>query len=569
VLRASRLLSFSLLGISCAIFASPRASIPARQLGQRVAPNKESSDRSPASESSEHFDLSGWSLRDKIGQLLIVGYRSPAQIKQLKVGGLVLFAWNLGDSIADTRQIVQKIKKQASRELKVPLFLATDQEGGRVLRIREGMTPFPDAAAMGAMQDPYLAFRVGKAMGLELASLGLNMNFAPVLDMGNAKSFLGNRIWGENVDRIGFPAVSFIRGQRAAGVVDVAKHFPGHGMTNVDSHFGLPQIQKTREELLKQDLAPFRLAIGEGVLALMTAHVEYPKIAPGPASLSDVFLTDILRKDLGFQGLVITDDLEMDGVKVGPNEDYGDLALRALKAGSDMILLVWSKQRQEAIFKRIEAAVKTGEVSEEWLNTKLQRILTVKSKSIGVRHHGLENPFWRENLRRPETLELASEVSERAIRWLAGPELRIRSDLKKRWNDRWLVYLPQKSFREVWLEGRPHDQVILYSARGRGEQSFLKDLGQRIKKKNGTPVLVMTPPRRDLNESLFWSLGKILGEQAVSKGDAKTVLWIHQGLQPLRIRRKLNPEGLGMLSLYSASDLSLEALQAQLQANPN
>jgi beta-glucosidase-like glycosyl hydrolase len=539
--------------------AVPRQ-IPARNLGQRFEHHERG--RTPASDAT---DLSSWSLQDKIGQLLIVGYRSPQQIRKLKVGGLVLFAWNLGDTVDETRAVVQKLKGEASRNLKAPLFLATDQEGGRVLRIREGMTPFPDAAAMGAMQDPYTAFRVGKAMGVELASLGLNMNFAPVLDMGNAKSFLGNRVWSDSVDGVGFPAISFIRGQRAAGILDVAKHFPGHGMTSVDSHFGLPQIQKTREELLREDLAPFRLAIGEGVLALMTAHVEYPKIAPGPASLSSVFLTDILRKEMGFEGLVITDDLEMDGVKVGAGQDYGDLALKALQAGSDMILLVWSKDRQESIVKRVEKAVRSGELSEAWLDEKVRRILSVKAKSIGLRHDIPENPRWKENLRRKETLELAREVSERAIRWLAGPEMRIRADLKQRWNESWRVYLPQKQLRELWLDGRPQDKAILYSPRGRDQSAFLGDLEGRIcDGRNTEPVLVLTPPRKDLKEDLFWALGKVLGKQALRPESSKSVLWIHQGLQPVLIRNPAASQGIGMLSLFSASELSLEALQAQL-----
>ncbi|MEO5666698.1 MAG: beta-N-acetylhexosaminidase, partial [Bdellovibrionota bacterium] len=499
-----------------------------------------------------------------IGQLLIVGYRSPSQIRELKVGGLVLFAWNLGNDIEDTRGILRKIKKEAAAHLKAPLFLATDQEGGRVLRIRDGMTPFPDAAAMGAMQDPYLAFRVGKAMGLELASLGINMNFAPVLDIGNAKSFLGNRVWGESPEGVGFPAISFIRGQRAAGVVDVAKHFPGHGMTDVDSHFGLPQILKTREELVKEDLAPFRLAVGEGVLALMTAHVEYPKVAPGPASLSPVFLTDVLRKDMGFEGLIITDDLEMDGVKSG--SDYGEIALRALKAGTDMVLLVWSKPRQEAIFRRIEKAIRSGELPESWLDAKVKRILTVKSQSIGIRHENLDNPFWRENLRRPETLALARDVSERAIRWLSGPEPVIRQDLQKRWSESWTVFVPQKSFGRLWLAGRPQDKITLYSQRGKDRNVFLKSLSAQLDEKGSSPLLVLTPPRKDLNEALFMGLGKILGHQALIVDPSRSVLWVHQGLQPLLIREPSSTHGLGILSLFSSSDMSLEALQTQLAA---
>ena len=561
------------LGVAASVAANSQTLvIPSRSLGQRMeiqgaewarAPGSAKNSDSPA---SMEADLSGWSLHDKIGQLLILGYRSPQQISKLKVGGLVLFAWNLGESVEETHKLVRQLKQLARENLKAPLFLATDQEGGRVLRIRDGMTSFPDAAAMGAMRDPYLAFRVGKAMGLELASLGLNMNFAPVLDMGNAKSFLGNRVWGENVEGVGFPAVSFIRGQRAAGVLDVAKHFPGHGMTKVDSHFELPQIHKTRAQLAREDLAPFRLAIGEGVLAMMTAHVEYPKIAPGPASLSAVFLTEILREEMGFEGLVITDDLEMDGVKVSPESEPGDLALKALKAGSDMILLVWSKSRQEAIFRRLERAVRSGEVSQEWLDTKVRRILSVKSRSIGLRHDDFENPYWRENLRRPETLRLASEVSERAIRWLSGPETEMRADLLKRREQSWTVYLPHRNFHKIWKKGRPQDTLIGYSARGRDRDAFLANLSRSMGDKGEAPILVLTPPRSELDESLFQSLGSILGRQALRRRASKSVLWVHQGLQPVYILPKRSSPGLGMLSLFSASELSLQALQSELSS---
>ncbi len=549
-----------LITCSSRVDAQAPTLIPPRSLG------REKLLRTPAATRLQTMDvdLSGWSLHDKIGQLLIVGYRSPEQIRKLKVGGAVLFAWNLGEGIEDTRKTILKIRTEASKHLKAPLFLATDQEGGRVLRIREGMTPFPDAAAMGAMQDPYLAFRVGKAMGLELSSIGLNMNFAPVLDLGNAKSFLGNRVWGESAEGIGFPAVSFIRGQRAAGIVNVAKHYPGHGMTQVDSHFRLPQIMKTREELLREDLQPFRLAIGEGVLALMTAHVEYPRVDAGPASLSEVFLMDVLRKDLGFEGLVITDDLEMDGVKVAGSQDYGDLALKALVSGSDMILLVWSKERQEAIFRRIEKAVKSGEVSQSWLDAKVKRILRVKNMSIGLDHESSLNPYWKENLRRPETLELAQDVSEKAIRWLSGPQEEILASLRRRWDEPWTVFVPQASFQALWNSRRPLDAVVTYSPLGKDRREFLEVLQKRLSSTETGPVVVVTPPRRDLKDDVFRSLSRILGEKARS-AQSRDLLWVHQGLQPLMIREGAQTRGLGVLSLYSASELSLVALQDYLK----
>jgi len=534
---------------------APANNIPSRNLGAHPQAEK------------LNIDLSSWTLQDKIGQLLIVGYRSPKQIQNLKVGGVVLFAWNLGDTLPQTHSRIQKIKSLASKYLKAPLFIATDQEGGRVLRIREGMTPFPDAAAMGAMQDPYASFQVGKAMGLELSSLGLNMNFAPVLDLGNAKSFLGNRIWGESAEGTGFPSVSFIRGQRAAGIVAVAKHFPGHGTTQVDSHFGLPTIMKTREDLKKEDLEPFRLAIGEGVLALMTAHVEYPLIDKGPASLSKIILKDILRDEMGFKGLVITDDLEMDGVKVKSHNSYGDLALNALQAGSDMIMLIWSRERQLEIENRIKLALKTGEISEEWIDEKVRHVLRVKSQSIGLEHDFHSNPFWRENLRRPESLALAEEVSEKAIRWLAGDRLKMLKNVRGRWAESWEVVLPSNRLKALWLVERPRDVVRVYSPRGYYERQtleWLKDEGKTKTSQKGV-FLVMTPPRQELTDRLFSGMSRELGRLALKSKSSRPVLWIHQGLQPLRVTMKAQDLSLGLLSLNSESDMSLRALQELLK----
>lgn len=528
----------------------PASKIPARNLG------------AIGSIQQKRIDLSDWTLQEKIGQLLIVGYRSPKQIQNLKVGGVVLFSWNLGDNITQTYQEISKIKSLASEHLKVPLFIATDQEGGRVLRIREGMTPFPDAAAMGAMQDPYAAFQVGKAMGLELSSLGINMNFAPVLDLGNAKSFLGNRVWGDRVEAITLPSVSFIRGLRASGIVAVAKHFPGHGRTQVDSHFGLPTIMKSKENLIREDLEPFRMAIGEGVLALMTAHVEYPLIDKGPASLSKVILKDILRDKMGFKGLVITDDLEMDGVKVNNHLSYGDLALQALKAGSDMILLVWSRERQLEVERRIKKALQDGEISEEWIDEKVRHVLNVKAQSIGLEHDPWPNPFWKENLRRPEALALAQEVTEKAVLWVAGDRSKIMKQVKNNWHTVWDVLLPSRRLKNLWLEKRPKDRVRVYSPRVYDERQTLSWIQGELSNTDMNGVfLLLTPPRHAMSERVFVGLSKMMGALALRKDSSRPALWIHQGLQPLMITKNAEDLALGLLSLNSESDMSLRVLQ--------
>jgi beta-N-acetylhexosaminidase len=510
---------------------------------------------------AQEFDLSHWSIEDKIGQLLIVGYRSEQQIENLKVGGVVLFSWNVEGGIEKTQKLIATLQQKAKKNLKVPLFVATDQEGGRVLRIRRGMTPFPDASAIGALEDPYVAFQVGREMGLELSSIGVNMNFAPVLDLGNAKSFLGNRVWGAQADKTAQSAVSFIRGQRASGVLAVAKHYPGHGKTEVDSHFHLPVIPKTRKQLFAEDLTPFRLAIDEGVLAMMTAHVQYPKIDQAPASLSKIFLQDILRDELGFEGLIITDDLEMDGVKShGENQTYGELALKALESGSDMILLVWSQNRQKEIFKKIRSELSSGRLSEAWLDAKVQRILRVKEKSIGLDHNLFVNPYWRQNLRRKESLFLAEQIKQGAVRWVAGPKNLLKKQLREKRLDAWNVWVPSNKTAEAWRDKRPQDRVSVYSARGSSSQSFIKGLERQVKQEKTSPLILVTPPRREINSETFESLIQIMGKQAMRKLDQRPVVWIHQGPQPLRLRKDVAKFSLGLVSLNSDSDAGLESV---------
>ena len=152
---------------------------------------------SPVRDAKLLAKIKTWSLEERAGQLLMVGFRSFEQIKKVRPGGVVLFSWSLQD-IDQTRKLISTVKSYASKNLKSPLFVAIDHEGGKVLRLRKGMTFFPDAAAVGAIRDPEMAFKFGEAMGLELASLGIHMNFAPVLDLGNARSFLENRVWGND-----------------------------------------------------------------------------------------------------------------------------------------------------------------------------------------------------------------------------------------------------------------------------------------------------------------------------------------------------------------------------------
>ena len=512
---------------------------------------------------SETVDVSKWSLEERAGQFLMVGYRSLEQIKKIRPGGVVLFSWAMKD-VEQTRALTDTLKITAQANLRSPLFIATDHEGGKVLRLRKGMTNFPDAAALGVSADLDSAFRVGKAMGTELSALGINMNLAPVLDLGNARSFLENRVWGTDGQPVGEMTTAYIRGLHAARVLAVAKHFPGHGGSSQDSHFGLPIIEKSFDRVWKEDLLPFRYAIDHGVNAIMTAHVEIPAIVRGPASLAHEFVTDILRKKMGFRGLVLTDDLEMGGITKRMGAPIEDLALRAIVAGTDMILVVWSEEMQEKIIARIVKAVRDGEIPEPWFNQKVAHIQELKNKAR-LDAEGDANPFWRENLRRPENLELAKRVAEQGILWKAGRSHEIFENFGRSWDKSWVVVVPSPGSARFWKRSRDQDHVIV--THRRADQAEVDNLKALLKTtlKSGTPFVVMTGPMASSSEEVFQAIKVGLGGALKNGGVHGPVLWAHQGGTPVEFRWQADQLGIGIMSLNSGSAESLNAFSSYVR----
>ncbi|MBK8395636.1 MAG: glycoside hydrolase family 3 protein [Leptospiraceae bacterium] len=261
-----------------------------------------------------------------------------SELQKIKPGGVILFGVNVGkkkEIISLTKDLQNEMKNLNSP----PLFISIDQEGGRVVRVEKGVTTFPGALAIGQTKNPSYAFNVGLITSYELNSLGINLLLAPVLDVNNnpENPVINTRSFGMTLEA-GDLAISYERGARLGGAIPVIKHFPGHGDTNVDSHLGLPVIKKTEDELLKFELVPFQKSIEDGAKAIMSAHIIYPNLDPKyPSTLSKKILTDILRKKLGFDGMVMTDAMEMHAIsKNFQNEKTGSLAILA---GADVILL--------------------------------------------------------------------------------------------------------------------------------------------------------------------------------------------------------------------------------------
>jgi beta-N-acetylhexosaminidase len=336
--------------------------------------------------------IAGWlarmTLSEKVGQLLMVGFQGqtpPEELLELlssgAAGGVILFADNIAEpaQVAELTSTLQAAARQSGAAL--PLFIAVDQEGGTVIRLSRGVTVFPGNMALGAAAREDYAYRSGKAMAEELAVLGINMNLAPVLDVNNNPDnpIIGIRSFGAEQETVTRMGVAMLQGLQDGGVLAVAKHFPGHGDTTADSHLNLPVIANLISRLNEVELPPFQAAIGNGVSGVMTAHVYFPALEPEaglPATLSSAVLTGLLRQQLGFTGLIMTDCLEMKAI--ADNYEIGDIVTRAVLAGADQLLISHTFAKQQAAQRRLLELAEAGTLPQQLLDTAVSRILAYK-----------------------------------------------------------------------------------------------------------------------------------------------------------------------------------------------
>jgi len=325
-------------------------------------------------------------LREQIGQLFMLGFMgtdvSPELagfLKEYRPGGLILFARNL----QTPEQIVALTNAAQAVAGPVPLLIAIDQEGGRVSRLPVGFTIFPPCATLGHCGSADLAYRAASVTAAELRAVGINMNMAPVLDVDSnpANPIIGDRAFGKTPEAVARLAQAVIEGLQQSQVVACGKHFPGHGDTVADSHLELPIVNAPLERLQTVELPPFRHAIQHGVATMMTAHVLYPALdAEVPATLSSAILTGLLREQLGFQGVIVTDDLEMRAII----DHYGmaEACVRAFLAGADILLICKDRDREVAAIEAMVAAVQDGTISPARLSASLHRIQQLKDRFL-------------------------------------------------------------------------------------------------------------------------------------------------------------------------------------------
>ena len=322
------------------------------------------------------------SVRDAVGQMFVVSvngtepdYYLEKMIRERNIGGVVLFGPNM-ETEEGTRRLTRSLQELSmTTEPKVPLLVGVDQEGGAVQHT-PWVSPQPSAAEVGLRGDPGEARRISLQIGTELRRAGVNTDFAPVADTGSGAA-IGDRSYGADPDLVGRMITASVQGFGEAGVVSVAKHFPNHGPAVEDSHVGYPRVEHGMDEVRAMDMPPFRAAVGAGVPMIMVGHLVYPSIDPEhPASLSPRAI-DMLREELDFRGVIVTDDLAMEGAKRGGTSARA--AVEAAVAGADLLVLSGSIQEQADAYDAVVDAVESGEISRERIEASVRRIAELKN----------------------------------------------------------------------------------------------------------------------------------------------------------------------------------------------
>ncbi|HFD2030965.1 TPA: glycoside hydrolase family 3 N-terminal domain-containing protein [Clostridium perfringens] len=360
--------------------------------------------------------VSNMTLEEKLGQMIMPDFRmwqedgtkEPSDLTEINsevaevidkydLGGVILFAENVKE-ISQTTTLIHDLQEVAinDKDGNLPLLITLDQEGGIVTRLGEG-TNLPGNMALGATRSEKSSYDAGYLIGRELNALGVNVNFAPVLDTNNnpENPVIGVRSISSNPELVGKLGKNIAKGIQDQGVAATAKHFPGHGDTSTDSHYGLPMVNKSIEELRETELKPFKIAIENGIDMIMTAHIQFPQIEKDtfiskkdgsqiviPATLSDDIITGILREEMGYDGVVITDAMNMKAI----SDHFGELesTKMAINAGIDIILMPTILRNNEDVKKLdyivngILDSIKSGEIKEEEITDSVERIVKLK-----------------------------------------------------------------------------------------------------------------------------------------------------------------------------------------------
>jgi beta-N-acetylhexosaminidase len=326
------------------------------------------------------LQLEKMTIEEKIGQMLIIADRKEKvddellkKLKTVKPGGFILFSENI-TTYSATKNFVKKVKGSSE----IPMIIAIDQEGGKVQRLssltKPTATDIPDMFTLGSTNNSKLAKQVGKVMAQELLTIGVNVAFAPVLDIKGKNSFIGDRCFGDNPQTVTKMAINFAKGLEQNNIVATYKHFPGHGDTETDSHKELPIINKSLTALKSHEFVPFKKAIANDAKIIMVGHIALPKVTGDkvPASLSKKIVNDILIEKLNYEGLIITDALDMGAITEYYTQE--EMYMMAVEAGCDILLMPKNPKKAIATIKK--------NISEERIDKSVKKILKFKKENM-------------------------------------------------------------------------------------------------------------------------------------------------------------------------------------------
>jgi beta-N-acetylhexosaminidase len=339
--------------------------------------------------------LDKMSDEEVLGQILMLAYPGDAPgelifdwIKARALGGVKIFGWNAEDSTKVAKAVAAFQQAAYSTHMAIPLLVATDQEGGWIRHIKGATTVTPGNMAIGASGRPYDAYRSANLIGRELSALGVNMDFAPSVDLATKpRSYIiGPRAFSDDPAAAAALGSAFVRGLADAGILATAKHYPGHGDTESDSHGVLPVIRVDEKTLWDRELLPYRVLSSEGIPAIMSGHLSFPLITGdgAPASLSPYFMTTLLRRRIGFQGLAVTDDLSMNGA-VESAGSLSEACIRAVEAGNDLLMISKLLGSDDPAWTRLLSAYRTRPAFKARVREAATRVLVTKLKFLRPR----------------------------------------------------------------------------------------------------------------------------------------------------------------------------------------
>ncbi|CDO04248.1 Beta-hexosaminidase A precursor [Oceanobacillus picturae] len=331
--------------------------------------------------------ISSMTMEEKVGQMLMIGFEGTQVNDQTRnfmqenhIGGVILFERNITDS-KQLLNLNRELKELNADSQDIPLFISVDEEGGVVSRMPPKIVNLPDSKEIGDLNNTELAYQVGEAIGERVNAFGFNVTMAPVMDVNSNPDnpIIGKRSFGDNKEIVSDMGVEEMKGIQSKGIIPVIKHFPGHGDTDMDSHLDLPVVHNSLESIREMELVPFQKAIDHQADMTMVAHILLPEIDNEyPSSLSKNVVTTMLREELRFNGVAITDDMTMGAIL--ENYDIGDATVKAVQAGNDIVLVCHGDENKLKAVHSLTKAVESGTIKEERINESVERILLLKEK---------------------------------------------------------------------------------------------------------------------------------------------------------------------------------------------